>query len=447
VGDSFDSANASPPPGRLLNVLGLAFGVAVVVGGCVGVGILKQPGSVAQALPHPALFLAAWLAGGLYVLLGAVSVAELAAMTPKSGAWYVYTRRALGEYAGFVTGWGHWLGLCSGAAYIYLLLAEYFGKLVPQARGFEMAIALATAIGLAATHWRSVHNAGRIQELTTLLKGLAFVALIAAFFALGQGGSEREATPESLPQGWLLAGAGVLAIQAILQTYDGWEGAIYFGEEVRDPGRNLPRSLILGTLVVILLYLLVNAALLSVLSIEEIAGHDMAVAFAAERVFGADGGKIVFGLATLSILVSCNAGTMQTPRVLYAMSRDRLFFPQVAHVNAGGTPTVALALTTAAIAAFIATGKSERLLGVLAFFLVANYSLVYLALFVLRAKEPAAPRPFRAWGYPWTTGLALFGSLLYLGSSIWLYARNSLYALTMLAASVPVYLLLRMMRG
>jgi APA family basic amino acid/polyamine antiporter len=209
----------------------------------------------------------------------------------------------------------------------------------------------------------------------------------------------------------------------------------------------LPRSLILGTLVVILLYLLVNAALLSVLSIEEIAGHDMAVAFAAERVFGADGGKIVFGLATLSILVSCNAGTMQTPRVLYAMSRDRLFFPQVAHVNAGGTPTVALALTTAAIAAFIATGKSERLLGVLAFFLVANYSLVYLALFVLRAKEPAAPRPFRAWGYPWTTGLALFGSLLYLGSSIWLYARNSLYALTMLAASVPVYLLLRMMRG
>ena len=437
----------TPPPAGLLNVLGLAFGVAIVVGGSVGVGILRQPGDVAKSLPHPLAFLGAWLAGGLYVLLGAVSVAELAAMTPKSGAWYIYTRRALGEYAGFVTGWGHWLGLCSGAAYIYLQLAKYVVGVIPNAAGGEFAIALIATVGLAAIHWRSVSRAGRIQELTTLVKGLAFLAVVAVLFAWGDSSKLKTPSALAMPTDWVLVGSAVFAFQAILQAYDGWEGAIYFGEEVRDPGRNLPRSLILGTLVVIAIYLLVNASLLFVLSIDEIAGQEMALALAAERVFGTFGGRIFFALATVSILVACNAGTLQTPRVLFAMSRDRLFFPQAARVNSGGTPTVALLLTTAAIVVFLVTGTIDELLGVLAFFLVANYSLVYIALFVLRVKEPDAPRPFRAWGYPWTAGVALFGSLVYLGSAIWLYPESSAYALALLAASVPVYFLVRFSRG
>ncbi len=436
------------PADGLLNVLGPAFGIAVVVGGAIGVGILKQPGAVAKSLPDPALFLAAWCIGGVYVLLGAVSVAELAAMMPRSGAWYVYARRALGEYAGFATGWGHWLGLCSGAAYIYLLLAGYLTTFARQLAGFELAVAIFTAVALAALHWRSVRHAGKIQELTTLIKGLAFLALVGIFFALGDPSTIRAESGTPLPSGWLLLGAAVLAFQAILQTYDGWEGAIYFGEEVRDPWRNLPRSLILGTLVIVAIYLLVNASLLFVLPLDKIAGHDMAVALAAETVFdSAEGGRLVFALATVSILVACNAGTLQTPRVLFAMSRDRLFFPQATKVNAGGTPTVALALTTAAIVAFLLTGTIDLLLGVLSFFLVANYSIVFVALFVLRWKEPSAPRPFRAWGYPFTPGLALLGSLIYLGSSIWVDPWNSLYALALLAASVPLYGLVRAVRG
>ena len=441
----------TPPerePHRLLTVLGPAFGVAVVVGGCIGVGILRQPGAVAKQLPDPAWCLAAWLIGGIYVLLGAVSVAELAAMTPKSGAWYVFTRRALGEYAGFVTGWGHWLGLCSGAAYIYLLLANYVVDFIPQLTGFTLAIAVCTTVGLAMIHWDNVKSAGRIQELTTLLKGLAFLALVAAFFALGDWNGFREPTVREKPSDWLFIGAAVLAFQAILQTYDGWEGAIYFGEEVRDPGKNLPRSIILGTLVVVILYMLVNAALFAVLPVDRVAGHDMAVALAAETAFdSATGGKIVFALATLSILVSCNAGTMQTPRVLFAMSRDRLFFPQAARVNAGGTPTVSLALTTFAIVFFLVTGTIDELLGVLSFFLVANYALVYVSLFVLRWKEPDAPRPFRAWGYPVVPGVALLGSLIYLGSTIWVDPANSVKALALLAASVPLYFVVRSVRG
>jgi APA family basic amino acid/polyamine antiporter len=402
---------------------------------------------VAAHLPHPALFLAAWLVGGVYVLLGAVSVAELAAMTPRSGAWYVYTRRALGEYAGFITGWGHWLGLCAGAAYIYLLLAAYVVIFFPGATGAELAIAVGTAVGLAALHWRSVQQAGRIQELTTLVKGVAFAALVIAFLALGDPAAVDPGRTLIMPSGWALVAGFVLAFQAILQTYDGWEGAIYFGEEVRDPGRNLPRSLIVGTLTVIVIYFFVNLSLLYVLPLGRIAGEEMAVATAADAVFGAAGGRIVFALATVSILVACNAGTLQTPRVLFAMSRDRLFFPQATRVNPGGTPTVSLFITTAAIVVFLVTGTVEQLLGVLAFFLVANYSLVFVALFVLRVREPAAPRPFRAWGYPWTTGLALVGSLVYLGVAVWADRKNSVYALLLLAGSVPVYYLVRWARG
>src|SRR5262245_55302384 len=257
-------APPSPPrPNKLLNVLGLPFGVAVTVGGCVGVGILAAPGIAAQHLPHPALYLAAWLAGGLYVLLGALAVAELAAMTPRSGGFYVFVRRALGEHAGFVTGWAHWLALCSGAAYVVTLLGKFSALLVPELKGHERALGAAVVVGLALLHWRSVRQAGRVQELTTLAKGVAFLALIAAFFALGTFPAETAVRP--LPAGWALVAGVLIALQAILQAYDGWEAAIYFGEEIRRPGRNLPRSLFVGTLGVLALYLLVNVALLAVL--------------------------------------------------------------------------------------------------------------------------------------------------------------------------------------
>src|SRR5262245_33511949 len=290
-------APPSPPrPNRLHNVLGLPFGVAVTVGGCVGVGILVAPGEVAKQLPHAGLYLLAWLAGGLYVLLGALAVAELAAMTPRSGGFYVFARRALGEQAGFVTGWAHWLALCSGAAFVYVALARSFTLLLPWLKGHEQALGAATVLGLALLHWRSVRHAGRIQELTTLAKGVAFLALLGAFFLLG-GRAEEAGPSRPLPVGWALAGGAFLAFQAILQTYDGWEAAIYFGEEIRRPGRNLPRSLFAGTLAVIALYLLVNLALLAVLPLEGIAGQEIAVSAAATAVFGTRGGELVLALA------------------------------------------------------------------------------------------------------------------------------------------------------
>src|SRR5262249_47537842 len=148
-----------------------------------------------------------------------------------SGAYYVYVRRALGSYPSFVTGWGHWLALGSGAAWITLKLAEYLGTLIPGLADFKLTVAMLTVVGLALLQWRSVRWAGWIQDWTTLLKGLGFLALVVALFALGKGPAQPSGNVLPMKEGWALWLACVLAFQGVLQAYDGWEGAIYFGEE------------------------------------------------------------------------------------------------------------------------------------------------------------------------------------------------------------------------
>src|SRR5919107_2812438 len=171
--------------GRLLRVLGVVFGLAVTVGITIGMGILRTPGEVAQQLPHRWLFLGAWALGGVYALFGAVSVAELGTMIPRSGGFYVFARRALGEYPGFIVGWSDWLSTCGTVAVVALVLGEYAGRLFPALAGREVAVACAVTLAFAVLQWRGVRWGSRSQELTSLLKTVAFVALIVACFALG----------------------------------------------------------------------------------------------------------------------------------------------------------------------------------------------------------------------------------------------------------------------
>jgi len=236
----------------------------------------------------------------------------------------------------------------------------------------------------------------------------------------------------------------VLALQGVIVTYDGWYCAVYFGEEVRDPGRSIPRAMIGSVLLIIAVYLLVNLALLYVLPVAELAGDKLAVGSAASRIFGERGGSIISALAAVSMLAAVNASTMSAPRILFAMAGDRLFWRTAARVNRGGTPTVALLLSTVAAVLMILFSRTfERLLAALAFFFVVDYALVYLSVFVLRRREPERPRPFRAWGYPWTTAAALLGSVAFLCGAVASDTENSLFALLLLAASYPAFVLLR----
>ena len=437
-----------PTRGHLLRVLGVSFGIAVAIGNTIGAGILKAPGDVAAQLPNVWLFLSVWIAGGLYALLGSISMAELATMIPRSGGQYVYARQAIGPYAGFVVGWSDWISTCGSTAAVALVVSEYSGVLVPSLVGRGKSIAVFVALAFALLQWRGVRWGSRTQEITTLLKALAFVALIIACFALGGGGSFTAAYTAPPVVSRSLFIALILALQAVIFTYDGWTGVIYFSEEVREPARDIPRSLFGGVLSVIAIYLLVNVALLYVLPISEMASQNLAAGTAAQKLFGARGDTILRALTIVSMLSSINAFHLMATRVLFAMSRDELFTRRGAEVNEGGTPTFALLISAIVAVLFILTGTFEKVIAVLAFFFVASYAISFTSLFVLRLREPDTPRPFPAWGYPWTTGIALLGSVAFLVGAVFSDRQNSVRSLVLLAASYPAYLLIkRLARG
>lgn len=428
--------------GHLLRVLGVGFGLAVIIGNTIGAGIFRAPGSIAAQLPSVGPFLLGWLAGALYALLGAISIAELGTMIPRSGGQYVFSRYALGEYAGFIVGWSDWISSCGSTAAVALVVGTFSGALFPVLDGKGPAIAAAVTILFAVLQWRGIVWGSNIQNLTSLLKALAFLALIVAAFALGGGGALTSSQTTSTSV--ITFSAIVLSLQSVIYTYDGWAGVIYFSEEVKHPGRDIPRALFGGVLSIAAIYLLVNLALLYVLPVVQIAGKEFAAGEAANVIFGVYGDTIFRSLTIVSMLSGINALHLMATRVIFAMSRDGLFTTKAAAVNEGGTPSVSLFLSALVAVLFILFGQTfDVVITVLAFFFVANYILSFISLFVLRRREPDKPRPYRAWGYPVTPALALLGSLAFLGGAVAADTQNSLYALLLLALSYPAFLLLK----
>ena len=428
--------------GHLLRVLGVGFGLAVIIGNTIGAGIFGAPGTIAAQLPAPAPFMLVWIAAGLYALLGAISLAELGTMIPRSGGQYVFSRYALGEYAGFIVGWSDWISSCGSTAAVALLVGTFSATLVPALAGKAVTTAAVVTILFALLQWRGIVWGSNIQNLTSLLKALAFVALIAAGFVFGKGGSLT--TSETHATSAITLTAVVVSLQAAIYTYDGWAGVIYFSEEVKHPDQNIPRSLLGGVFTIMAIYILVNVALLYVLPMSQIAGKEFAAGEAATAIFGANGDRIFRALTIASMLSGINALHLMATRVIFAMSRDGLFTSKAAVVNEGGTPTVSLFLSALVALLFILFGQTfGRVIAVLAFFFVANYILSFISLFVLRRREPDKPRPYRAWGYPVTPAVALIGSVLFLAGAIWASTINSVYALLLLGVSYPVFRLLK----
>jgi APA family basic amino acid/polyamine antiporter len=431
--------------GHLLRVLGVGFGLAVIIGNTIGAGIFRAPGTIAEQLPNPTLFLLVWLAGGVYAFLGAISLAELGTIIPRSGGQYVFSRYALGEYAGFIVGWSDWISSCGSTAAVSLLIGTFSGALFPALNGRAPLVAANVAIVFALLQWRGIVWGSNIQNFTSLLKALAFVTLVVAAFILGGGGTIT--TPQIPATSVATISAVVISLQAAIYTYDGWSGVIYFSEEVRQPARDIPRALCGGVLTITAIYLLVNLALLYVLPVSQIGGKEFAAGEAANVIFGPRGDTIFRCLTIVSMLSGINALHLMATRVLFAMSRDGLFTKKAATVNKGGTPTVALFMSALVALLFIFLGQRfEQVITVLAFFFVANYILSFISLFVLRRREPDKPRPYRAWGYPVTPALALLGSILFLVGAIWGDTQNSVYALLLLALSYPVYRMLKLLR-
>ena len=313
-----------------------------------------------------------------------------------------------------MSGWTDWLATCGSLAAVAIVLGEYSGPLIPILGGRERFVASAVIVGFCLLQWRGIRIGDVAQQPTSLLKavaliGLAAVALIVSG-GMGTAGGQRAADP-AMPSGGLLAASMVLALQSAIYTYDGWTGPINFGEEVKDPGRNIPRSMIGGVLLVLAIYLALNAAFLRVLSIEEMAGDPFVAATAASRLMGPSGDTILRVLMIVSLTAAVNALQLMASRVPHAMSRDRLLPSLLGRVNAGGTPVPSLFAGTAVALVFVVTNTLDTVLALLAFFFVANYALTFTSFFVLRHRDPDAPRPFKVPAYPWPPLVALLGSL------------------------------------
>ena len=432
--------------GKLLKILGVGFGLAVGIGATVGVGILRSPGLIAEQLGSVWLIMLAWLLGGAYCLLGANYLAELATMIPKAGGFYVFAERAFGRYGGFVVGWSDWLYSTLGLAFISVVFGEYAAKLfAPDLTGGRIIFSVSVLTVMTILNWLGLRAGSETQKLTSFLKAVALLAFVAACFVFGGQSNPADtvqsvAAPTSFSASFV---AFIIAFQLVLGTYDGWHAAIYFSEEDTNPTQNLPRSMFGGIAAIIVIYLLVNLALLYVLPMSQLAGSAFAGGDAMSLIFGARGGQILTILALLSLIGIINALLMCNPRSMFALGRDGLFTGKAAAVNLGGTPVFALIITALCAVVFSSVGTFEMLLAISQFLALVITILLIVSLFVLRRREPDTPRPYRAKFYPFAPALMLvFAVLLFFG---YIYSNPfpSLYALAVLAVSYPIFSLIK----
>jgi APA family basic amino acid/polyamine antiporter len=440
---SGNAPKQSRTQGRLLRILGVGFGLAMIVGGTVGSGILRTPGEIAGHLGSYGWIVAVWLLGGAYALVCTVSVTELGTMLPFAGGWYVYSRRALGEYSGFVVGASDWMVQTASVSYLTVAFGEFAGELQPALRGHVKLVGIAMLSALMLLNWIGLRSGSRTQKLTSLAKALALLAFVGACFVVSPHTPTSVFAAETVVplRGGLLV-ALVLSLQSIVVTYDGWYSAIYFTEEDENPAKNLPRSSIIGVLACIAIYMLVNFALFRVLPMGQLAASRMPVADAAAALFGAIGRRLILVVSLISAVSTINATLLQSPRILFAMARDRLVPGWVASVNRGGTPAVALLIGTLVASLLALSGSFDTLVSISSFLMVAVYLSGFMALFLLRAREPNLPRPFRAWAYPFGNLAVLVASAAFLVSSVIADFKDALFTLVLVALTVPLYLLI-----
>jgi basic amino acid/polyamine antiporter, APA family len=427
----------------LTRILGLGFGVAMVFGGTVGAGILRLPGILAAALGDARLIVLFWIVGGMYALLGAVAVAELAAMLPEAGGFYVYARRAFGNGPGFVVGWSDWVNQVAAIAYCAITAAVFLGTLWPASAAAPRATAIGILALFTALHWVGLRIGSTLTRAISIAVGLMLMVLVGACFlapTAAASGPPPPATAASLPflsMGMLAA--VVTSLRAVFLTFDGWYSPIYMAEESTQPARTMPRALIGGTALIAVLYLLINVAFLHVLPLPALALSTLPAADAAALVLPRGWVMLVTLISLMTVLSIVNATLLMGPRILLAIGRDGFFTPKAALVSAGGTPRVALGFTAAAAAALITSGTFEQIVAIATMLFLLNYVSAYSAVFVLRHTEPATPRPYRAFGYPYTTAVVLLGCVLLGIAAIMEDPHTAGVAGLLLIACAPVY--------
>jgi amino acid transporter len=432
---------------RLPRRLGVWSAAAVLVGSTIGSGIFRVPSAVAADVGTVGGVALLWLLGGLIALFGALTIAELAVLFPRSGGIYVFLRETYGPLPAFLFGWTELLVIRPSAlGAIAMLFAEYVEEFVPMTDVQVRLVAAAAILVLAAANIRSVEWGAAVQNVSTAAKVVALAGLALLAFVLGDPARGSFAGPVELaPLSW--GGFGI-ALVAVMWAYDGWADLTFMAGEVKDPARTLPRALLGGTVAIVVVYLAVNAAYLWVLPVGEMAGRPLVAADAARRIFGEAGAAIVAGMVMLSAFGALNGSTMTGPRILFAMADDGLFFRPVAAVHPRWrSPWVAISLAAALGIGYVSIRSFEQLADAFILGIWPFYALSVGAVYILRRRRPDLPRPNRTAGYPWVPFVFLVASLALLGNALVEQPGSTLFGFAIILLGVPVFFVWRRTAG
>jgi APA family basic amino acid/polyamine antiporter len=383
----------------------------LVVSGTIGSGIFLTPAVIAGQLPDPRWILAAWALGGLLSLAGALANAELGAMFPHAGGDYVYLREAFHPLAGFAVGWLSFFVIYAGTiATVAAGFADALAAFVPMSEGERLAVAIGLTLFVSWINYLGVRWGAFANNLTGVLKVVGLVVFaLAAPFAAGGDVSHLFAGEAATVSPWAALG---VVLTPVLFSYLGWNSSIYVASEIRDPRRNVPRSLFLGLGICTGVYLLVNLAYLYALPMEALRSEPNTGEAAARVLFGAPGAVVVGLFALASIFGTLNATVLVGPRIAYAMAIDGLFFRGVDRAHAGfRTPVAAIVAQAVVVVGILLTlGTFERALGYTTFAILLATIADVAALYRLRWARPEADRPYRAWGYPWVPAVYILAN-------------------------------------
>ena len=411
------------------------FVIAVTVGGVVGLGILRGPGEIAAVVTEPGLYLTLWFLGGLFILLSTAVVAELLGMTPRSGGAYPLIRHAYGPYPGFVIGWADWLSFAADLALKAVVVMEFVAILLPQTEAWSRPLAVLVTTAFAAIQLRGIGLGALIQEFATSFIGLVIVllSLVLFFVRVPQGAVAASMPADNTLSDWSLV------IATIIFTYDGWLYAAYFSGELKGGAGAAARACIKGMVIVIALYMLMNAALVKSAGLAALAGSDLALARALELATLPAAGNIIVIAAILILLSHQNLAYMSGPRILQALAEDGFATQRATEVGKGGNPVFAVNLTWALSVGLIWIGGFEFLLLLSVFFYVPIYLAMIIGVLILRKREPDGDRPYVAWAHPYSTIVCLIGWTVITLFQAYVERETALYAVALIAISWPVY--------
>ena len=412
---------------EMKRVLRIRDGLAITVGIVIGAGILRTPGLIAEYLGNGWLILSVWVLGGVVAALSTLVLAEMAAALPKAGGKYVYAREAFGPVAGFVAGWSELLvSRAFSGAIKAVAIAEYIIILVGS--GSVRLLAVGVVAGYVILHLGGLKVGTTFQNITTAIKVLVLLAIAAAGIAAGDGSGLI--APPTIEHASLLGFA--LAYQSVAFAYYGWEDAAKMAEEIRDPGRSLPRILIGGAVAVAVLYLLVNTAYLAALTPQEMAGSELVARDAVQGVFGNTAATFVVVASLLILISSGNVNFLGMPRVAFGLARSGLAPKIFQYVSPRGTPVAGLFLIGTVILVLASTGALEFLIQFMMLVAISVDLMVLSAFFRLRRTRPELERPLRVPGGVWTAGATIVLYLLILGIIVGTQPRLAVGAVVIL---------------